>query len=248
MKYSALIVLFAALAACSDDASRSDSQTSAPVESMRPMAAGDAAPTGAASEVTQLPDAAVPPRVSDAAVLDAGSLDRAAPSAPAMGETPEVVDASVTAQDAGSAAPDAEVASEPDAEPEPEAEPETPLEEAAGACSGSADRALFADPSFDPEAAAPACVVPMALGGGGPGTPGFVSGVAECLAEDTGISTECATCYAMNAECSFASCGVICLPDRNSKECRDCRCGRTSDVNCFTLLAACTGIPTDYCD
>ena len=112
-----------------------------------------------------------------------------------------------------------------------------------------ADVAVFeGDPDLDLDAETPGCVMPRVVAGSGPGSAGFVEGVAECLSEKTRLSTGCTTCYARNAECSFKDCGILCLPDPEAVECRDCRCGRTGGADCFASLAECTGVPSDYCD
>lgn len=145
--------------------------------------------------------------------------------------------------DAGDAA-DGSIATarHPDASP-----PDGPRSD--GACDKPKDMHLFdTHADLDVDAESPGCVMPRVLAGSGPGSDGFTEGVADCLSEATGLSLACTTCYAHNAECSFEACGILCLPDRESSACRDCRCGRTGHDNCFAKLQACSGLATDYCD
>ncbi len=120
---------------------------------------------------------------------------------------------------------------------------------AALGCTSQPDLGVFAaDPDLDLDAVTRGCVMPLVMAGGGPGSSGFVAGVAECLSQETGLSVSCTACYAQSAECSFKDCGVICLPDPKAQACRDCRCGRDGGTNCLAELAECTGAPTDACD
>ena len=117
------------------------------------------------------------------------------------------------------------------------------------ACDNPDDQNVVeANPDLDVDAETPRCVRPWVIAGSGPGSDGFVEGVAECLSENTGLSVACTLCYAQNAECSFQDCGILCLPDPDAADCRDCRCGRTGSVNCFERLEECTGLRTGYCD
>lgn len=115
-------------------------------------------------------------------------------------------------------------------------------------CSPTDVRLLEENPDWQIDAETRSCVMPRVSAGSGPGSDGFAEGVAECLSEELGIGTGCTICYARNAECSFEDCGLICLPDPNAQECRNCRCGRTGGADCFAPLDDCTGIPSDYCD
>jgi hypothetical protein len=61
--------------------------------------------------------------------------------------------------------------------------------------------------------------------------------IAQCVSDDTGLSTECTSCYGLITVCTIGSpCLAICAPDPGSAECATCsteQCG---------FLDACLGI------
>ena len=61
--------------------------------------------------------------------------------------------------------------------------------------------------------------------------------VAECVSDETGLSTECASCYGLITACAVGTCLEPCLPpNSDSPECAQC-----SLENC-SFFDACLGI------
>ena len=100
------------------------------------------------------------------------------------------------------------------------------------ACTNAADLAAVCDPGFADEAetcARDAISDPGAT--------------APCLVENTGVSSDCASCYGPAVRCIVNSCSHVCGPTPDSQECDDC----LVENGCHTLLASCTGDLASAC-
>ncbi|MBW2191550.1 MAG: hypothetical protein JRG93_18580, partial [Deltaproteobacteria bacterium] len=61
--------------------------------------------------------------------------------------------------------------------------------------------------------------------------------IAECISDETGLSTECTSCYGLITACAVGTCLEPCAPpNSNSPECAEC-----SLENCG-FFDACLGI------
>jgi len=101
------------------------------------------------------------------------------------------------------------------------------------ACTNAADLAAVCDPGFADEAET--CARDAI------GDPGAT---APCLVENTGVSSDCASCYGPAVRCIVNSCSHVCGPTPDSQECDDC----LVENGCHTLLASCTGDLASACD
>jgi cysteine-rich repeat protein len=98
-------------------------------------------------------------------------------------------------------------------------------------CLNDADRAVLAgDGSSAVTDAAQGC----GLGCLGDADPGACAGA--CVAEETGLSNECAGCYAGVVVCSITNCLAPCAADPDSRACSECQA-----ANCIDDFRACTG-------
>jgi hypothetical protein len=94
---------------------------------------------------------------------------------------------------------------------------------APGACTNQADLGILCSAEF-PDAAQ-AC-----------GTDNLGAGaevIGACIAEDTGLSDECAVCFGETTQCTIDSCLADCAPDPLGDPCTACRaenCDPTFDV------------------
>ena len=98
-----------------------------------------------------------------------------------------------------------------------------------GARDNEADMALVDTPEFD--AVTDTCGTNCVLSGG-------VDCVTNCLATETGVSTECARCYDGIVNCSAQSCWDMCIFDSAGEACRNCVA-----VMCEPAFDQCRGIP-----
>jgi hypothetical protein len=98
---------------------------------------------------------------------------------------------------------------------------------AEGACTNEADTAIVCDAGFT--AAVTAC-----------GTSNIGAGaeaIATCVADDTGTSAECATCFGETTQCTIDNCiQAGCAADPMGEECTNCRA-----ENCDEAFNACAG-------
>lgn len=60
---------------------------------------------------------------------------------------------------------------------------------------------------------------------------------ATCVADDTGLSTECSACYAGIVLCSIQNCLAACSADPTSQECAQCQAD-----NCLEDFYTCSGL------
>jgi hypothetical protein len=96
-----------------------------------------------------------------------------------------------------------------------------------GACTNEADTAIVCDAGFT--AAVTACGTSNI--GGGP------EAIATCVADDTGVSVECATCFGETTQCTIDNCIQSgCATDPMGEDCTACRA-----ENCDADFAACAG-------
>ena len=100
-----------------------------------------------------------------------------------------------------------------------------------GACTNEADMAILADEAVDVTGEAQTC----GLGCLGDDDPGACS--AACVAEATGISSDCAGCYGDTVLCSADNCLAECAMDPASEECGACQ-----EEFCLPAFYACTGL------
>ncbi|MDH3655837.1 MAG: hypothetical protein OEN21_16360 [Myxococcales bacterium] len=97
---------------------------------------------------------------------------------------------------------------------------------ALGACTNQADLAILCAAEFP--AAAQAC-----------GTDNLGAGaevIGACIAEDTGLSDECAVCFGATTQCTIDNCLADCAPDPLGEPCTVCRA-----ENCDPTFNACAG-------
>jgi len=97
---------------------------------------------------------------------------------------------------------------------------------ATGACDNAADTAIICESTFPADVTA--C-----------GTEFFGEGseaISVCVAENTGVSGECATCFGDTTECTIDNCLTDCAVDQTSQACTDCR-----EENCGPAFNACAG-------
>jgi hypothetical protein len=101
-----------------------------------------------------------------------------------------------------------------------------------GACTNDDDKTIIDDPDTDVTAVATEyayqCLTSDDIG----------SCTAEGVTTDTGLSTECALCYAEQVVCAAENCLGQCISDSTAQGCVDCR-----NENCVPLFEPCSGIP-----
>ena len=149
-----------------------------------------------------------------------------------------------TEADGYEAGPDADESSDETADAGEEAGPEgeaadageTSTEDdatgdAAGACINDDDQAIIDDPDVDVTAVATdyayACLTDEDIG----------ACAAAGVSADTGLSNECAYCYAEQVVCAAENCLSQCIADSEAQGCVDCR-----NENCVPLFEPCSGI------
>ena len=102
---------------------------------------------------------------------------------------------------------------------------------AGGACINDADLAIIDDPDVDVTAVATeyayACLTDEDIG----------ACAAAGVSTDTGLSSECAYCYAEQVVCAAENCLSQCISDSEAQACVDCR-----NENCVPLFEPCSGI------
>mgnify|MGYP001099323303 CR=1 FL=1 len=100
-----------------------------------------------------------------------------------------------------------------------------------GACINDADQAIIDDPDTDVTAVATdyayACLTDEDIG----------TCAAAGVSNDTGLSNECAYCYAEQVVCAAENCLSQCIADSEAQGCVDCR-----NENCVPLFEPCSGI------
>jgi hypothetical protein len=62
---------------------------------------------------------------------------------------------------------------------------------------------------------------------------------ADCVVTATGLSADCADCYAGMAECTVHNCLTQCMSDPTSTTCLDC----LDTAGCITTFLDCSGLP-----
>ena len=67
-------------------------------------------------------------------------------------------------------------------------------------------------------------------------SPAPIACSTECLVTETGLSSACASCYALEQACVFEHCLSTCLTDPNSESCLGCQ-----QDNCFDAFNECAG-------
>lgn len=100
-----------------------------------------------------------------------------------------------------------------------------------GACDNEADMAIVGTPEFD--AVTDTCGNNCVVAGG-------VDCVTNCVATQTGISTECARCYDGIVNCSAQGCWDMCIFDSEGEACRNCVASM-----CEPAFDQCRGIPPE---
>ena len=59
----------------------------------------------------------------------------------------------------------------------------------------------------------------------------------DCVSDDTGLSPECAGCYAYRLECTLVNCMMPCMTDFGSQQCRTCQ----DETGCTPAFQDCAG-------
>jgi hypothetical protein len=95
-----------------------------------------------------------------------------------------------------------------------------------GACTNTADETIICEEGFP--AAAQACGTSNLTGG--------ADAIAMCIADDIGLSTECATCFGATTQCTIDNCLTDCGTDPLGDACTNCRA-----TNCDPDFEACAG-------
>lgn len=108
-----------------------------------------------------------------------------------------------------------------------------------GACLNDADGAILADESIDASAVAGDC----ALGTNGIedrclGAEDPLACSTMCVARETGLTEDCATCYGATVDCSIQNCIAECSADPSGDACRTCQV----EAGCTTEFYSCTGL------
>jgi hypothetical protein len=93
------------------------------------------------------------------------------------------------------------------------------------ACLGEADQAILARIDIE-----------MIANGCGTSNVGDVEGAVACVEEQSGISSDCASCFGLTIGCVFDQCLPACF-DATSVECLDCR-----TTNCDPPFLECSGL------
>ena len=100
-----------------------------------------------------------------------------------------------------------------------------------GACTNDDDKTIIDDPDTDVTAVATEyayqCLTSDDIG----------ACTAEGVRTDTGLSTDCALCYAEQVVCAAENCLGECISDSTAQGCVDCR-----NENCVPLFEPCSGI------
>ena len=176
------------------------------------------------------------------------ALIAAAPACGDSGDTPDD-----TTADAGTGEPESDAAGSP--EPEEDAATTADGDDAAtteggddaatteagddaatteggeGACTNDDDKTIIDDPDTDVTAVATEyayqCLTSDDIG----------ACTAEGVTTDTGLSTDCALCYAEQVVCAAENCLGECISDSTAQGCVDCR-----NENCVPLFEPCSGI------
>ncbi|MBL8946935.1 MAG: hypothetical protein JNK45_27435 [Myxococcales bacterium] len=78
--------------------------------------------------------------------------------------------------------------------------------------------------------------IEMIANGCGTSNVGNVEGAVACVEEQSGISSDCASCFGLTIGCVFEQCLPACF-DTASAECVDCR-----TTNCDPPFLACSGL------
>ena len=98
------------------------------------------------------------------------------------------------------------------------------------ACIGESDQAIITDPTKDVVGNTGTC------GSGCLGQPDTCT--ADCLVTATGLSSDCAGCYAASFGCAVVNCALQCF-DPTTPECAQCQI----DSGCTAAFEACAGQP-----
>ncbi len=104
----------------------------------------------------------------------------------------------------------------------------TTLPAVTGACTNPADDTVHE--SYDLLDEAVTCTV------GCLSDPNRVACVASCLTANTGVSPDCAGCYADSSECGLQNCAGQCAIDQNAPPCQACL-----EANCIEAFDDCSG-------
>lgn len=99
-----------------------------------------------------------------------------------------------------------------------------------GACDNTADRAIIDNPNVDQDAITGECSRNCFT------ATAFVTCVAQCVNEQTGLSDNCSNCYGQTAECGKTNCLMACMGGA-SPECETCL-----DENCHPAFVECAGV------
>jgi len=129
---------------------------------------------------------------------------------------------------------------DPVEDPTPDTTPDTVTDATDGtdttmptdACINDDDRAIIEGGEVDIQGEATTC------GLGCITNPDPVGCSAPCVAEATGLSLECSTCYAFMIDCTIDNCLGVCAADPGGETCVAC----LEDAGCISALNECTGI------
>lgn len=128
-------------------------------------------------------------------------------------------------EDTGTPPPDVVEEIEPEIEPE-DIQPEEIIP--GDACLSDEDKAIAADPAA--QATMTTCTEDCYWGGKD------IPCIIACIVDGTGISEDCAGCFAYLAECTVLSC-PMCVADSSTQECADCR-----NEKCSSSMLECSGV------
>jgi len=95
----------------------------------------------------------------------------------------------------------------------------------AGACTNDADQAVLDDDTL--ENSMQGCITQCI------GKP--VTCLTNCIVDETGLSEECAACFAESVACAMEHCADVCIGNPGSPECKQCRL-----ENCGPALQECS--------
>lgn len=218
----ALLPLLATAAACGTDAV-GDSSTDTPDGLIIGGDATDGSDPNldAGAEDGTSPDATEP----DTTEPDATQPDTSEPDATEPDTTePDTTEPDTTEPDATEPDVTEPDTSEPDVTEPDTTEPDTSED---GACTNREDLATLAA-SRDLEDAIGTCARSCIRGGEACATP--------CIEEETGLSTECSTCFGQIIECTINNCALQCISPSNPA------CTRCQADNCQPAFVECSGV------
>lgn len=135
---------------------------------------------------------------------------------------------------ADTAVPPADTAMGDMAMPEDTGTPVTPT----NACTNAADDALFNDPAKDVSGKTGNCGV------GCIGKKDAVACAQPCIIKDTGVTSDCAMCLAIQVDCAIKNCIGECAADPGGKACCDCRVAK----KCVENFSTCSGRALETCE